>query len=680
MSANISDDLRLFLAEMTELVEILEDGLLRLEKSPDPDVVAEAFRAAHTLKGSSATIGFTEMAQVTHAMEDLLDSWREGLAVNPDQVSLLFEGLDWLNEAKSRLEGGGECPPGGDLVARLRGSAGHRNTAGAVDKSPGTPVEGVEAEAESPTGAAGPATPWPAALQAEIEAAVSKGYRAFEIHAGIDPSAVMPSVRAFQFRSAMEDLGKVPWSDPSVDQIEQDEVGSTIDLLLLTDTEHEEILKAARNVVEIASVDVTAVQVQSRSAPPRQKAGGRVLGSSVRLDVEVLDSLMNLIGELIVDRTRLVQVTGGIHEAEDLEELEKNLGGISARIARISTQLQEGIMRARLVPLQNLVRKYPRMVRDLASTSGKEVNFIIEGEQTELDRSVIEAIDDPLIHILRNSVDHGIEAPGDRVRAGKPRTGTVRLTATHQENQVVIVIEDDGKGIDPEGLRESAVRKGLMTEESARRLSDEQAIELIFLPGFSTKAQVSEVSGRGVGMDVVNTNLKRINGTIDVKTKVGRGTKFTLRLPLTLAIIQALLVSAGDNVYAMPLSMVSEAVNIEPESVYSVRGKPVIRVRDRIFPLIDLDAAFFPSGEERRREYAVITVDYGAPIAIAVDNLLGQQEVVVKNLGKFFGTIGGISGATILGDGDLALIVDVTRMIQAQQTEESLELYDEAAS
>ncbi len=671
LSAGISDDLRLFLAEMTELVEILEDGLLRLEKSHDPDVVAETFRAAHTLKGSSATIGFTDMAQVTHAMEDLLDCWRGGLAANPDQFSLLFEGLDWLNDVKQRLEEGGECPPAGDLVERLRNGASSKGE---------SPEPALELAAGSPAAATRLDDPWPAGLQAEIEASVSKGYRAYRVRASIDPSAVMPSVRAFQFRSTIEDLGRVLWSSPSVEDIEQDDVGSEIDLLVLTDIDRDEIAGATRNVAEISSVEVVPIQVHGKSTPARQKGGGHVLGSSVRLDVEVLDTLMNLIGELIVDRTRLVQVTGGIRQVDDLEELEKNLGGISTRIARISTQLQEGIMRARLVPLQNLVRKYPRMVRDLASASGKEINFIIEGEQTELDRSVIEAIDDPLIHILRNSLDHGIEPPEDREKAGKPRMGTVRLSATHQENQVVIVIEDDGKGMDPDSLRASAVRKGLITDESARRLSDEQAVDLIFLPGFSTKAVVSEVSGRGVGMDVVNTNLKRINGTIEVKTKMGRGTKFTLRLPLTLAIVQALLVSAADNVYAIPLSMVSEAVDIEPDKVHTVRGRPVIRVRDKVYPLVDLNSLFFPSGKESQMRYAVITVDYGAPIAIAVDSLLGQQEIVVKNLGKFFGTIGGISGATILGDGDLALIVDVTRMIQAQQSEDALELCDEAAS
>ncbi|MCR4397919.1 MAG: chemotaxis protein CheA, partial [Firmicutes bacterium] len=394
----------------------------------------------------------------------------------------------------------------------------------------------------------------------------------------------------------------------------------------------------------------------------------------------VLDSLMNLIGELIVDRTRLVQVTSTIHELKDIEEFEKNLGGISARIARISTQLQEGIMRARLVPIQNLVRKYPRMVRDLASASGKEVNLVIEGEQTELDRSVIEAIDDPLIHILRNAVDHGIEAPQDRARLGKPRAGLVRLTASHQENQVVIVIEDDGMGIDADGLRAAAVSKGFLSEDSARRLSDEQVLELIFLPGFSTKREINEVSGRGVGMDVVRTNLKRINGTVDVKTKVGRGTRFTMRLPLTLAIIQALLVRAGENVYALPLSTVSEAVKIEPELLSTVRGKPVIRVRDRVFPLVDLDSMFFPSGDKFIRQYAVIAVNSGPEVAIAVDGLLGQQEVVVKNLGKFFGTVRGISGATILGDGSLALIVDVSRLVVVEQDEENLELFSVAAS
>ena len=667
MPADLTDDLRLFLAEMTELIEIIEDGLLKLEKAPDPDVVAEAFRAAHTLKGSSATIGFPGMAQVTHAMEDLLDTWRDGAAPTRDQMDLLFEGLDWLNSAKKTLEDGGECPGGGDLVARLRASAGS-TTADEDHAARGASGATVDMGGIAPS----------AVVRNEMAEAATRGYRAFKVHVEFDRAAVMPSVRAFQVYSLLEDIGKVPWSDPSSEQIERDEVQSTLDLIVLTDRDPDEILKAARSVTDVASTDVAEVTVQPKAGPSQPKAGGRVLGSSVRLDVEVLDTLMNLIGELIVDRTRLAQVTGQIHEVTDLEEFERDLNGISAHIARISTQLQEGIMRARLVPLQNLVRKYPRLVRDLASSFKKEVAFEIEGEQTELDRSVIEAIDDPLIHILRNAVDHGIEAPAERVRAGKPRTGTVRLIAAHQENQVVITIQDDGRGIDPENLRAAAIRKGLMTEDTAKRLSDEQALDLIFLPGFSTKEQVSEVSGRGVGMVVVRTNLKKINGSIDIKSRPGGGTRFILRLPLTLAIIQALLVRAGKNVYSIPLSMVSEAVKIEPSNVSTVRGKPVIRVRDKVFPLIDLDDLFFNGGSQKR-DYAVITVNSGVQVAITVDSLLGQQEVVVKNLGKFFGGIKGISGATILGDGSLALIVDVSRLVMAH-ADESVELYREAAS
>ncbi|NPV69496.1 MAG: chemotaxis protein CheA [Firmicutes bacterium] len=669
MPAGLTDDLKLFLAEMTELLEVMEDGLLKLEKAPDPDVVAETFRAAHTLKGSSATIGFSGMAQVTHAMEDLLDTWRDGAMPTSDQRDLLFDGLDWLNEAKKKLEDGGACPEGDNLVARIRGVDGYGNGKAQDDRV-----------SHGPAGNAAQLTasvPW-STVQNELAEAVTRGYRAFQVHIEFDQAAVMPSVRAFQVCSLLEDMGKVPWSDPSPEQIERDEAGATLDVIVLTDRDADEITRAIHSVTDVVNAGVTELKIQAKAAPAQPKAGGRVLGSSVRLDVEVLDTLMNLIGELIVDRTRLAQVTGKIQEATDLEEFERNLNGISAHIARISTQLQEGIMRARLVPLQNLVRKYPRLVRDLASSFKKEVNFEIQGEQTELDRSVIEAIDDPLIHILRNAVDHGIETPGERSRAGKPKTGTVRLIAAHHENQVVITITDDGKGIDPESLRTAAVRKGFMTEETARRLNDEQALELIFLPGFSTKERVSEVSGRGVGMDVVRTNLKKINGTVDIKSRPGGGTTFILRLPLTLAIIQALLVRAGKNVYSIPLSMVSEAVKVEPSNMSTVHGKPVIRVRDRIFPLVDLDGLFF-NGGSFGRDYAVITVDYGVQIAIAVDSLLGQQEIVVKNLGKFFGGVKGISGATILGDGSLALIVDVSRLVMSH-ADENVEMYREAAS
>ena len=662
MSTGLNDETKLFLSEMAELLDVLEDALLTLEKSPEPDVIAEAFRAAHTLKGSSATIGFAGMSSLTHAMEDMLDSWREGAPVTPEGVALLLEGLDWLSEAKKAIEAGKGCPEPGALVERMRnGPSGDR----ALDLR--------QSRQDSD------AAPW-ASAGAEVEEAVAKGLRVFRIQVDFDRYAPMPSVRAFQVLMALEEVGRIPWSDPSEEAIEKDEVSTHLDVLLITDGESEEISRALSRIPELDNTRITEIKVQpQRKTPTGQPSKGRVLGSSVRLDVELLDNLMNLVGELIVDRTRLAQVVNTMEASPDLEDIEKNLVAISSHIGRISTQLQEGIMRARLVPLQSLVRKYPRMVRDLAVASGKEVEMIIEGEQTELDRSVIEAIDDPLIHILRNAVDHGIEPPEERVALGKPRKGTVRLSAAHRENQVIITVKDDGRGIDAERLRESAVRKGLVPEEVAKRLADEQALDLIFLPGFSTKEQVSEVSGRGVGMDVVRTNLKRINGSVEVRTQVGKGTCFRLRLPLTLAIIQALLVQAGESTYALPLSLVSEVVKVEPENVKTVKGKPVISVRDRIFPLVDLQSLFFKDGLRPRHDgYAVITVDFGAQVAIGVDGLMGQQEIVVKNLGKFFGSVKGISGATILGDGDLALIVDITMLVGTQATD-SLEKFREAS-
>jgi two-component system chemotaxis sensor kinase CheA len=413
---------------------------------------------------------------------------------------------------------------------------------------------------------------------------------------------------------------------------------------------------------------------------PGARANGRTgelrVTQTVRVDVQRLENLMNLVGELVIDRTRLAEVGNGLKARLGNEELLETLEEVSLHIGRITSDLQEEIMKARMFPIDQVFNRFPRMVRDLARKAGKEIDFIIEGRETELDRTVIEEIGDPLIHLLRNAIDHGIEEPAARLKAGKPRHGTVRLRAFHQENQIVITVEDDGAGMDPEKIKARAVARGLISREAAARLGPREALDLIFLPGLSTSDKVTDVSGRGVGMDIVRNHLEKINGTIDIRTTPGRGTCFTIKLPLTLAINRSLLVQAGGRVYAFPLANVVEIISITPDDIQYVHRQQVVVVRGRVLPLIYLGQALgvagaVPAGEN----YAVVIVGLAEKqIGFIVDNLIGEQEIVIKSLGNFIGKIPGIAGATIMGDGSVALILDVRSLVNDLGVEASREL------
>jgi two-component system chemotaxis sensor kinase CheA len=409
-----------------------------------------------------------------------------------------------------------------------------------------------------------------------------------------------------------------------------------------------------------AAADAPAQQAQG--GPSRQVA-------TVRVNVEQLDNLMNYVAELVIDRTMLEQIRASLAQQRGAQDdivarLEESVSGIRRR----TTELQEEIMKARLLPIANVFNRFPRMVRDLAKKAGKEIDFQISGGETELDRSVLEFIADPLIHILRNAVDHGIEPPDVREEAGKPRKGAVDLNARHEENHIVIEVTDDGRGIDPEKVKAAAIRRGQLTEEVAARMSRREVYDLIFAPGTSTADQITDVSGRGVGMDIVKTNIERLNGQIDIQSQVGVGTTMAVRLPLTLAIIQALMVSSRQRIYAIPLSAVEETERRPRSEVDTVRGRATITVRDKVIPLIDLSGALSYSREvpppEDTDQLYIVVVSVGEKLAgLIVDRLVGEQEVVIKSLGKFIGEIHGISGATILGDGTEALIVDVGALL-----------------
>jgi two-component system chemotaxis sensor kinase CheA len=424
-----------------------------------------------------------------------------------------------------------------------------------------------------------------------------------------------------------------------------------------------EVVKVEEKAVEGAAAQ-TAAAAKTSSAP--KTAANKKINRTVRVDVELLDNLMNLMGELVIDRTRLFQIHGNIESNYEMDDVSQDLGRTAVHISRVTTQLQEQIMKARMLPVENLFNKFPRMVRDLSQKAGKEVDFIMTGQETELDRSIIEEIGDPLIHLLRNAVDHGIEPAADREAKGKDRLGTLKLQASHEENHIIIAIRDDGKGIDPEAVRQSGIKKGLITEEQAKRMTDKEAINLIFMSGLSTVAQVTDVSGRGVGMDVVRTNIEKINGAIEITSAVGKGTEFKIKLPLTLAIIRALLVSIEKAVFAIPLSTVTETIRLQQNQIEYVNNQEVIVVRGKVLPLVRLKKIFVrnTSGIENEKLFVVVVNLAGQQVGLVVDSLVGEQEIVIKSLGKYIGDIQGISGATILGDGNVALIVDVSNLVK----------------
>lgn len=712
-----AEDIKVFLDEAEELIQLMEEDILRLEREPrDMDALQDLFRAAHTLKGSSATLGHRQMAEVTHAMENLMDRMRKGQVVaNTQVVDILFACLDVLKTFKEEIASGESAGVETDEVLAALAVA---SSAGEVAPGPaaGETAAATQTQAVAAAPAAGGSGQAGGAAAAATGAAVGVGAAALEnldaatverlkaeLRRGRQPfwmvlnsvpDAPMASVRYFQVLLALGELGEVVRSWPSQEEIEQDRVGETLRLLLVTDRPLDTVQGALSGVpeLELKALEPLAglLGAGSQGASGRtaeeagrsgdegdenENGGGggvsrpRFKGArTVRVDVEILDKLMDLVGELVIDRTRLVQVLTHVEAGREADDQTRELQAAAAHIGRVTTELQEEIMRARMLPVDNLFKKFPRMVRDLAQQFGKEINFIIRGEETELDRSVIEEIGDPLMHLLRNSVDHGIESPDVRARAGKPAQGTVILEAAHQENHIIITVKDDGRGIDPAKIRALAVKKGLLTEEQAARLADDEAIRLIFAPGFSTAEKVSEISGRGVGLDVVHKNIEKLNGAVEVRSQPGQGTEFRIKLPLTLAIIRALLVQHQEHVYAIPLGSVTETIRYERSEIQTIRGREVVVNRGMVVPLIRPEHVFAlePAGEAGSRDeiFVVIVNLFGRQAGIVVDGLVGEGDVVIKSLGKYIGEVPGISGATLLGDGSVALILDVASLME----------------
>lgn len=629
------EELRVFLQEASEQLEIMEQGLLRFEKDAgNPALVQEIFRAAHTLKGGAGAAGFQDMERLTHVLESILDQVRDGSrVVTVALIDRMLEAVDVLRHALIAIESDEprDSVDLGEVCARL---------------------ERLLEEAED-----GQLVEWTVRVREEAQ---------------------MPSIRLYQAQLILEEAGALRSVHPTAEMLEAEEHRTMTAqvvhakppeeveaaLKAIDDVEHVEWSVVGEEAPTVAPADgqaaEEAVDAEKEAEAPATLAPQGSLAQTVRVDVALLDRLMNLVGELVTDRTRLNRLVSLDAEAEALQE---ELEEVSSHLSRITTDLQESIMRARMIPLSTLFRKFPRMIRDASHQLGKEVDFVVAGEETELDRSVIEQIGDPLMHLLRNAVDHGLEGPEDRLRAGKPATGRVSLTAYHQENHIFIEVADDGRGIDPQSVLETALERGFTTQEAAQNLSESEILELIMTPGFSTAKEVSSLSGRGVGLDVVRRNIERVNGQLTIDSRVGEGTTWRIKLPLTLAIVQALLVELGGEVFAIPISNVIEALRKWSGEVEAAHGWQMIRVRDEVMPLIDPADVW---GEEYRivwpegRPVPVVVLQAGlAPMALTVDRLLGEQEVVIKQLDPIVGDVPGVSGASILGDGSVALIVDV---------------------
>lgn len=669
----------MFLDESHEHLQSLNDGLLSLEDNmEDISVVNEIFRNAHTLKGMSATMGFNKIAELTHEMEDVLDLIRkEQLKLNEDIIDTLFKCVDSLGQMIDSV-GNGEAEDVvdvSDLVKKLSSISKPDQAAAPVAPAAAAPAENkISIELTDVD-------------KDVIKQARETGMQAIHVRVTLTETCLLKSARSYMVMNALDELGDVIKSVPSAEDLEQEKFDHSFDVIIITAAEEKavqdavnsisEIAKVETNVIDLAAEEKAAATAPAVSAPkaaapapaakkaapaPAKKAAAAPAkkvhhSQSVRVDIEKLDTLMNLMGELVINKVRLEQI-GQTHRLADLTETLEQMD-------RVTTDLQNIVMKVRMVPVSSVFNRFPRMVRDIAKELNKEINLTIEGEETELDRTVIDEIGDPIMHLLRNSCDHGVEEPDVRESKGKPRAGEVGLIARHEGNNVVIMVTDDGAGIDAAKIRAKAVEKGMISQEEADKMDDADAVRLIFLPGFSTADHISDISGRGVGMDVVRSKIEALSGHVDVETKIDEGSVFKIKLPLTLAIIQAMLVKVQEEMYAIPLGSIDSTINIQESEIKTVQNKEVIVLRGEIIPIIRMEKMLqVPHVKDSDETFVVVVHTGDAKAGIVVDNLIGQQEIVIKTLGSLFTGLKMFSGATVLGDGRVALILDVATMMQ----------------
>lgn len=683
--------LDIFVEEAREHLQNLNTSLLELEKdNQNKAVLNEIFRVAHTLKGMSGTMGYTKMQTLTHDMEDVLDALRnDRIIANSNMVDVLFKCLDaletYVNTIASTGHEGSEAFQ--EIIDAL---AGILKTGGTV--SVPTTEEKVSKLPET-------SEPVQAVSRLNIELnqydinvikkAFESGMNVFEIHVMFDRGCLLKAARAFIVFQILEKNSEIIKSVPKVEDIEDERFEYDFTVVVISKLSKEFFEREINAVAEISGVEVTQIIPENVGVSPEpvQEVVAKVetpvetgkpvakpaaktaaannedhkklqkTGKTVRVDIDRLDVLMNLVSELIIIKTRLDESRHG-KEGADNESLEY--------LERITTSLHDAVMKVRMVPVETVFNRFPRMIRDIARELGKDIELHMSGEETELDRTVIDEIGDPLIHILRNAADHGLETREERISANKPSVGNIYLRAYQDGNNVVIEVEDDGRGINIEKVRKKIIDKGLESAEIVNSFSDKEVVEYLFKPSFSTADKVTDLSGRGVGLDVVKTKIEALGGMTEVETEMGKGSKFIIRLPLTLAIIQALLVKIGDEKYAIPLGAIREIVNVKPDELRMVRNQEVILLRDMVIPVVRLDRIFSVPGmisdNEKKHLTCVIVKKGDKQSAFIVDNLIGQQEIVIKSLGKILAGVKFIAGATILGDGNVALIIDVNSL------------------
>lgn len=667
---DMSQYLDMFIEESDENLQNLNEWILELEKNPDDkETINSIFRAAHTLKGMSASMGFNDIAELTHKMEDILDEFRnDKLKVNSEVITVLFKCLDTLEK----------------MVDGVRDGSSEKTDISGITKM----LDDIAASGNSSNGDEAAATLEEAPLKEKapsnsinfelnvydediIKQAKEKNYNVFKAEVNLYNDCKLKSARAFLVYKNLEESGEIVKSIPSIEDIEQEKFDYSFVFVYVTNKTAEEVKKLIESVSEIESVNVSEVEInnteeaQSKEAKPKEESNNKNVKSQpkkddrtskkahqfVRVDLEKMDKFMNLVGELVIHRTRLEQLSSN-YKLTDLHETLEQVG-------RITSDLQDLVMKIRMLPVEKVFNRFPRMIRDLSNELGKEIELVIKGEDTELDRTVIDEIGEPLLHLIRNSADHGIEPAEERIKAGKKAAGTIKLIAYQEGNKAIIKVEDDGRGLNVEKIKQKAEKSGIDTSG----MSEQDIKNLIFMQGFSTSEKVTDISGRGVGMDVVKTKISAIGGTIELLSEEGKGTSVIIRLPLTLSIIQALLVKVGDETFAISLGFIDRVISINTDEIKLTNNKEVIIYRDNVIPLIRLSDKLNIKGEDGKDKFVVIAKSGEKTAGLLVDSLSGQQEIVIKNIGKTLSGLKEYVGATILGNGLVTLILDVAAIV-----------------
>lgn len=676
--------LEVFIDESNEHLQSCSESLLVLEQNPDNiEIVNDIFRNAHTLKGMSATMGFEDIADLTHKMENVLDAIRNHkIQVTAELLDVVFESVDHLEEMVSDISNGGDgkkdVTQTVEKLKRLESGESIEN----IETVVATPSETVTEVAESKL-------IFDDFEQTVLEQSMEQGFSAYEINISLREDCLLKAARVYMVFEILEKLGEVIKSTPTVEKLEEEKFDTDFSVAFVTKENQDDLKQKLMKVSEVDVVNVQPVQLKkmempsdvkekkveevaavetpkptpTKATPTKTEASKTVKNNNasktIRVNIERLDILMNLFEELVIDRGRLQSISMELNHNELNDTVE--------RMTRVSGDLQNIILNMRMVPVETVFNRFPKMVRQLSRDLKKKINLEIIGAETELDRTVIDEIGDPLVHLIRNALDHGIESPEERLTAGKPETGSVELRAYHSGNHVFIEIEDDGAGIDRERVLQKAISKGVVTEEASHSMTDNQINELILASGFSTAEVISDVSGRGVGLDVVKSTIESLGGSISIESEHGKGSLFSIQLPLTLSIISVMLVEIEKEVYAVPLSSIIETSIIKRSDILNAHNQKVIDFRGKVVPLVFLDEIFEVPREDHEDDgfLSVVLVRKGDRIAgLVVDSFIGQQEIVLKSLGNYLTNVFAISGATILGNGQVALIVDCNALIK----------------